>query len=195
MSFFPPSFNPRDDVVAMLDLAELDTPDGPVRFITGTDARFIDTSGNSWIGSQLIKVSGLQSAIDGIAPAGSLTLSFFQDPDAASLIQQVKELGVDYIAGRPIRFYFQPIQSQAEFYKPTLAPIRWMQRTMRTLTFSAGGAQDRSITLSFEAWGENRRAARRIILNTEGHKALIGETNVSLIFMPTTNDPPMKMFG
>jgi hypothetical protein len=195
MSFFPANYDPRDDVIAMLDLVELDTPDGPARFIIGTDGMFTDTSGNVWTGSQLIKVSSLQAALDGKAPEGSLTLSFFQDPNADSLIEQIKDLGVDYIAGRPITFYFQPIRSQAEFSAPTIAPIQWMQRTMRTLTFKAGGAQDRSITLSFEAWAENRRTARRIMLNTEGHKSLIGETNVSLEFMPTTDFEEEKLFG
>ena len=195
MSFFPTSYDPRDDVIAVLDLAEIDTPDGPARFIIGTDGVFTDTDGNQWVGSQLVQVSSMQSALDGTAPAGSITLSFFQDPNADSLISQIKELGADYITGRPITFYIQPIRSQAEFRAPTIAPIQWMQRTMRTLTFTAGGGQDRSITISFEAWAENRRAARRIVLNTEGHAQLIGEANSSLEFIPTVDFEEEKLFG
>jgi len=195
MSFFPEEFNPRDDVLGALDLCEIDTPDGPARFMIGADGLFTDTSGNEWYGSQLASVSSLGSAIGGAAPEGSLTLSYFQDPDAADLISQVKDLGLDYIAGRSITFYVQPINSQTEFYAPTVAPHQWMQRTMRTLVFTANGAQDRSISVTFEAWSEDRRSARRIVLNTEGHAKLIGEANPSLEFMPTSDFEEEKLFG
>lgn len=195
MSLFPDSFNPRDDVLALLDLCELDTPDGPARFMIGADGRFQDVNGNVWWGSQLISVEGLQSAIGGIAPSGSATLSFFQDPDAASLIAELRAQGRDYVNGRPITFYIQPIRSQAEFYAPTIAPIQWMQRTMRVLTFSASGAESRSITVSFESWAEDRRAARRVALNTEGHARLTGAPNPSLEFMPTVDFEEEKLFG
>ncbi|UWQ59969.1 hypothetical protein K3722_07515 [Leisingera caerulea] len=195
MSFFPAGYNRQDDVLGVLDLCEIDTPDGPARFIIGTDGVFTDINGNQWFGTQLASVSSLASALDGQAPEGSLTLSFFQDPDADDLIAQVKALGLDYIRGRPITFYVQPINSQAEFSAPTAAPVQWMQRTMRTLVFSASGAQDRSISVTFEAWSENRRASRRIILNTEGHAKLIGEENPSLEFMPTDDFEEEKLFG
>lgn len=195
MSFFPDGYSRQDDVLGVLDLCEIDTPDGPARFIIGTDGIFTDINGNQWVGTQLASVSSLASALDGQAPEGSLTLSFFQDPEAADLIAQVKELGLDYIKGRTITFYIQPITSQAEFYAPTMAPVQWMQRIMRTLVFSASGAQDRSISVTFEAWSENRKAARRTILNTEGHAKLIGEANPSLEFMPTDDFEEEKLFG
>ena len=195
MSFFPTSYDPRDDVIAVLDLAEIDTPDGPARFIIGTDGVFTDTDGNQWVGSQLVQVSSMQSALDGTAPAGSITLSFFQDPNADSLISQIKELGADYFCGLYGRLGRSVSHSLPEFQAPTFAPIQWMQRTMRTLTFTAGGGQDRSITISFEAWAENRRAARRIVLNTEGHAQLIGEANSSLEFIPTVDFEEEKLFG
>ncbi|WP_245597408.1 hypothetical protein [Leisingera caerulea] len=156
---------------------------------------FTDINGDKWFGTQLASVSSLASALDGQAPEGSLTLSFFQDPDADNLIAQVKELGLQYIKGRPITFYIQPINSQSEFYAPAVAPVQWLQRTMRTLVFRESGAQDRSISVTFEAWSENRRASRRIILNTEGHAKLIGEENPSLEFMPTDDFEEEKLFG
>ena len=195
MSFFPDTFNPRDEVIAELNLAELDTPDGPARFMIGTDGKFIDTNGDAWLGSQMISVSSMQAAIGGGAPEGSITLSYFQDPDEDNLIGKVRELGADYVAGRAIRFYHQPIRSQAEFMAPSIPPLLWATRTMRTITFTANGAQDRSMTLTFEAWTENRRAARRIILNTEGHAKLIGEANPSLEMIPTTDFEEEKLFG
>ncbi len=51
------------------------------------------------------------------------------------------------------------------------------------------------MTLTFEAWTENRRAARRIILNTEGHANLIGEANPSLEMIPTVDFEEEKLFG
>jgi len=195
MSFFPDGYGWRDSVLAVLDLCEIDTPDGPARFIIGTDGVFTDVNGNKWYGTQLAGASSLGSAIGGEAPEGSLTLSYFQDPDADDLIAQVRELGLDYIKGRPVTFYLQTINSHSEFSAPTVAPIQWVQRTMRKLVFTANGAQDRSISVTFEAWSEDRRGARRIVLNSEGHAQLIGEANPSLEFMPTTDFQDVKLFG
>lgn len=195
MSFFPADFDPRDEILAMIDLVALDTPDGTMRFMLGVDGLFTDTSGNTWYGSQLASVTGLQSAIGGVAPEGSITLSFFQDPDADDLIAQIRELGATYVRDRTITFYIQPIRSQAEFYAPSTSPLQWLQRTMKSLAFRASGAQDRSISVSFETWAENRRAARRIVLNTEGHAQLTGSANPSLEYMPTVDFEEEKLFG
>jgi len=196
MNFFPAEMDLDSGVVAMLDLCEIDSSDGKThRFILGQDGEFTDTSGNVWVGSSLLTASSLQSAIDGVAPSGDVTLSYFQDPGAPDLASQMRELGVDYINGQEIRFYVQPILSQAEFQAPKHAPRQWLSRTMRRLTFRASGAQDRSISASFESWAENRKGARRITLNTEGHEKLIGEANPSLEFMPTSDFQEEKLFG
>jgi hypothetical protein len=195
MSFFPSTYDQTENVIAALDLCAIETADGTARFIIGTDGVFTDSNSNVWYGSQLIAVNNLELAMDGNAPAGSVTLSYFQDPNATDLVDQVKSLGLDYVAGRNITFYVQPIRSQAEFYAPTIAPIQWMQRIMRTMTFSANGAQNRSISVSFESWSEDRKSARRIILNTEGHARLIGSANPSLEYMPTSDFEEEKLFG
>jgi len=195
MTFFPTDFDPRDDVIGVLDLCEIDTPDGIQRFMIGTDGIFTDTSGNAWVGSQLITVESLEQAINGVAPGGAVMLAFFQDPDAASLINEVKSLGLDYIKGRAIRFYVQPVRSMAEFYAPTTAPQLWLTRIMRTLEFSVQGPLQRSMSVTFESWAEDRRSARRLILNTEGHAILTGSANPSLEFMPTTDFTEEKLFG
>lgn len=196
MSFFPADFNPRDEVLAALDLVEIDGADGDThRFLIGTDGIFEDVNGARWIGSALIQVTALESAIDGVAPEGQITLSFFQDPTMPDLIGEIRDLGVDYIAGQEIRFYVQPIRSQAEFQAPTTPPQRWCTRIMRRIITSASGAQDRQIGVSFETWAEQRRSARRLPLNTEGHEALIGEANPSLSLMPTSDFEEEKLFG
>ena len=195
MTFFPADYDPRDSVIAMLDMAEIDTPDGPARFIAGTDGIFTDINTNTWTGSQLIGISSMESAINGLAPEGTMTLSYFQDPNSDILAEKINELGIAYIEGRTITFYVQPIRSQPEFYAPATAPLQWAQRTMRTLTVRSEGAQNRSIIVGFEATTEKRRASRRRVLNTEGHAQLIGEANVSLSNMPTTNELEESMFG
>ncbi|MFC4668929.1 hypothetical protein ACFO5X_10220 [Seohaeicola nanhaiensis] len=195
MSFFPSESYRRGDIIGGLDLCEIDTAGGPARFIIGADGVFTDVNGNTWVGSSLGSVSSLGSAIGGEAPEGSMTLSFFQDPRAPDLVAQVKALGLDYIRDRPVTFYIQPFATMEELYAPVCPPLRWLRRIARSLTFSANGAQDRSITLSFEAWSEKRRAARRIALNTEGHARLIGEPNPSLEHIPTTDFEEEKLFG
>ena len=182
-------------IFAALDLCEVNTLDGPARFILGADGVFTDINGNTWVGSQLGAVSSLGAAIGGEAPEGEITLSYFQDPDADDLIAQLIALGVDYVGGQEVRFYVQTFASHAEFYAPVKAPVLWLTRIARKLTFSAGGAQDRSITLSFEAWSENRMAAGRTVLNTKGHAKLIGEENPSLTYIPTTDFQEQKLFG
>lgn len=195
MTFFPADYDPLGEILGGFDLCEIDTPDGPTRFLIGADGVFRDVNGNEWYGTQLASVSSLESALEGRAPEGSITLSYFQDPEADDLIAQVKELGLDYIKGRSIKFFFQPISSLAEQQNPKVAPLQWMQRTSRSLRYRYSGAQDRSIVLGFEAWTEHRRAARRTVMNTEGHAKLIGEANPSLRYMPTTSYEEELLFG
>ncbi|WP_370281567.1 hypothetical protein [Pseudooceanicola sp.] len=185
----------RDSVVGMLDLCNINTPDGDFGFLLGQDGVFTDVNGKSWYGSTLISVPKLQSAIDGIAPAGAIDLSFIQDPSSPDLVAQVRELGLDYLDGRPITFWVQPFRSMAEMQAPVLPPHLHLTRTMRSLTFTASGARDRRITLGFEPWTEDRRAARRIALNTEGHAKLTGSANPSLSFMPTETFEEEALFG
>ena len=195
MTFWPDGFDPRDPSIAGLHLCEIDTPDGPARFMVGVDGVFTETSGNEWYGSQLIGVGSLQAALDGVAPEGSVSLSYFQDPDAASLIADIKDLGLSYIDGRPIRFYIQPINDLSEFYAPVYPPVPWLTRTMRGINIEASGAQDRRISVSFESPWEARRARRARYYNTAGHAALIGEANPSLEFAPTSDFTEEKLWG
>ena len=174
MSFFPAGFDPRSPVVRMLHLCAMDTPDGIQRFMIGTDGRFTDITGAPWHGSQLLTVSGFQSAINGIAPAGQIGMAFYEDPGQPSILDTLRSYGADYLDGRPIDFYVQPLRAAAEFYAPVLPPIQYGRRTMRTLTISLTGPLQREISVGFEAWSEGRRTARRIALNTAGHAALIG---------------------
>ena len=196
MSFFPEGFDPRSPVSHALDLVEVDTSDGETtRFLLGTDGVFVDMLGREWMGSSMASVTGMQSAIDGIAPVGTASLSYFQDPADTDLIAKLKSLGLSYIAGREIRFYIQPIALVEDLYRPTTAPILWATRIMRQISYKANGAQDRQISVSFETWAERRGAARRIKMDTEGHAALLGAPNPSLEFKPTVDFTEEKLFG
>lgn len=195
MSFFPSLFDPRGPTTIALDLVEIDAPDGTHRFMIGNDGEFTDVSGNKWIGSTLAGVSNLQSAIGGAAPQGSITLSFFQDASDDDLIAQMQALGVDYVRGRPIRFYIQPCASVDEMYAPKTPPLLWLTRVSEQLSFSLNQASDRSIALSFETFASARNRAKRVVLNTEGHASIIGQANPSLTYMPTVNFEPEKLFG
>lgn len=195
MSFFPSGFDANDDAVGVLELVKIDTPDGPARFIVGTDGLFVDVDGNEWVGSTLISSEGTEIALGGAAPTGSLTLSFFQDPTAGSLIEEVNDLGDDYVEGQAITFYVQPIADMGEFYAPSTPPLQFMQRTARKLSFNLAGAQDRSIQLEYESAFEGRSAAPGIVYNTKGHEKLIGSANPSLEFMPTNDFQEEPLWG
>lgn len=195
MSFFPPEFNPREPTVGMLDLVKINTSGLPGYFMLGSDGTFKDKNGIVWHGSQTVSSSRLQSALDGLAPVGNIALSFFQDPEADNVIDSIKDEGDDYVKGKKIEFYIQPICSMEDFYNPQVAPILWMTRIMRTITYSASGAQNRTLGVTFEPWSERRQAARGLTYNTTGHSELIGEANPSFEFMPTNDFEEEKLFG
>ena len=109
MPFFPESFDVTADVIGVLHLASIETDDETVRFVVGTDGRFVDINGFSWYGSSLFSVGELEVAINGIAPSGEASLSYFQDPAMPELIDDIKLQGADAVDGRPIRFYVQPL--------------------------------------------------------------------------------------
>ncbi|PWE48488.1 hypothetical protein DEM26_18240 [Thioclava sp. NG1] len=182
-------------VIGWLLLAEIDTPDGPARFWPGTDGVFTDTNGDRWVGSVLLSMPRLQASIGGTAPAGEVTLAYFQDPDSDDLIGQVKALGIEYVEGREIKFYAQPLYTVDDLEAPQEAPVLFMTRTMEKLDYTLKGAADRSITLSFESSFQDRKSARRHILDRRGHSRLLGYDNPSLEFMPTSNYQDEPLFG
>jgi hypothetical protein len=148
-----------------------------------------------WLGSALASVTELQSAIQGAAPSGQITLSYFQDPGDANVIDQVKALGLDYVKGRDIRFYIQCFDNEAQLCAPIYPPTLWLTRVMTEVSFSASGPRDRSISVGFETQGQYRNAARRLQFTPEGHAALVGSENPSLSLRPTTDFQPVPLFG
>lgn len=185
----------RDPVVAKLDLVNLSTADGDFGFIVGLDGKFRDVNGKTWIGSSLIRASGQESALNGKAPAGEVSMSFYQDPSMPDLVAQIRALGVQYIQDRAISFYVQPLGSVAEFYAPKRPPVLVYKRRMKSLSFGVDGDQTRTLTVSFESAWENRRSALRRIYNTSDHSATLGYANPSLEFVPTNNYQEEKLFG
>ncbi|WP_223639196.1 hypothetical protein [Rhodobacter sp. TJ_12] len=189
------TFDPRADVVAVLDLISIDTPDGVFRFLAGTDGIFTDVDGHQWIGSRLITGSELKASIQGEAPSGSLTLAFIPDPSGADLVAEVRALGSDYVRGREIIFWDQPLLSMEEFYAPTLAPMRLMTRTATSIDFDLSGTMERAITLNFEGPFTGRNSAPGWQYTSNDHSALIGAANTSLRLMPTDTYQEEKLFG
>lgn len=195
MTAWPADFDLRAEVIGLLDLVEMDTPDGPARFMPGVDARFVDIAGREWIGSQLISGSAIEWAREGQAPEGELTLSYFQDPDAPDLIQQLRTLGSDYVRGQAVRFYVQPLGSVAEFSAPVYPPVLVATRVARTLTYEIDGDVSRRLTLSIESQLAARRGARGLYYTTEDHSRLVGAANPSLQFMPSESRVEEQLFG
>lgn len=195
MSIFPEGFDPRADVIGALELVEIDTPDGPAGFIVGVDGKFASTDERVWWGCSLISGSELEMSINGTAPSGNLTLSFVQDPDAEELVAQIKALGADYIKGRSITFYLQPILNMAEFTVPTLPPIQIAVRKASSIAFDMVGPLQRSISLAFEGPFAGRNTARGYKYTTADHTRLIGSANPSLEFAPDNLSQEEKLFG
>ncbi|MAQ82255.1 hypothetical protein [Psychromarinibacter halotolerans] len=195
MPFFPESFDVTADVIGVLHLASIETDDETVRFVVGTDGRFVDINGFSWYGSSLFSVGELEVAINGIAPSGEASLSYFQDPAMPELIDDIKLQGADAVDGRPIRFYVQPLLAAEDLQAPKVAPILFASRTMRAVRYERTGGQQRRITLTFESIWEQRSRRRGLQYTTEDHARLTGSANPSLEFMPTDGQRDVKLWG
>ncbi|QPM89387.1 hypothetical protein [Pseudooceanicola algae] len=191
---FPAWYDLTSDVVYGLRLVTLDTPDGLVRFMMNADATFIDIDGNAWTGCSLFAGGDDEYSVGGTAPSGQMSLTFFQDPGAADLVANVKAFGADYLAGRALVEWLQPIGCAEELTAPIVAPVKVMTRIMRKLSYSLNEDQTRSIILTYESRFEGRRSSRRRVWNEADHGALIGAANPSLRFVPQSFDNRQKLF-
>lgn len=194
MAFFPDNFDATQRAAYILELVSIDTQDGVFRFMLGVDGSFTDTDGNTWIGSRVFKAGDQQQSINGNAPEGEVSM-VFNDADGPQLISQVRSLGHEYVAGRNITFFIQPLFSAEQFYAPVVAPIRFNQRIMRSLNFSMTGPQQRSISVSFEGPFELRATSRSFFYTTTDHARLTGSTNPSLQYIPNRRTDEQKLFG
>lgn len=196
MSFWPEGFDARDEVVGYLRLAAIDAPSGIARFMIGQDGVFVDMDGNSWVGSQLFQVSELELPREAVAPAATMGFSYFQDPDAPDLIDQIKEAGDDAIAGSKVRFYLQPLTDFADFYAPKLPMILRATRVVASgLKTSFQGDTQRSLSVALEGPFRARVSARGLFYNVEDHAKLIGAANPSLQYMPQDGRQEEKLYG
>jgi len=196
MSLLPAGYDPRAEVQGFLDLVSIDAPSGMARFMLGVDGRFTDRSGNDWWGSQLISAQPLEWSRGATAPAGELVLSYFQDPAAGDLIDELRESGDSVLRGRAVVFWRQPIGSMAEFYAPRFDPVRLATRVCGGLRFEIEGDVTRRIVLTVEGPLAQRRAVRPRLYTVPDHNALIGDTdNPSLGLMPRDTLHEEKLFG
>lgn len=195
MSFFPEGFDPRADIVGLIDLVSIDAPSGLARFMVGQDGVFTDADGNRWIGSSLITASPPELSRDGTAPAGQLTLSYFQDPEGADLISALRASGDTAIRGAVIRHYVQPLTDVSQFYAPVHAPVLVATKTAGTLRTEIVGDLQRSLSVDVEGPTAMRRAARGLNYTVDDHARLTGAPNPSLELMPQTSMTEEKLFG
>lgn len=196
MSVFAEDFDLRSEIIGFLGLVEIDTPDGPFRFMCGgVDGVFRDTEGREWIGSTLLQGNELEWSRGGEAPEGTISLSYFQDPDADDLIANVRALGAEYLHGRKLRYYVQPLRSIADFYAPGLPMLLIATRSAGTITFDLQGDVARRISLSVEGPLAGRRTARSRFYTVEDHSRLVGADNPSLEFMPLESRVEEALFG
>ena len=193
MSVFPLGFDPRADVVGLLQLVMVNTVDGDFRFMLGQDGVFTDSTGEQWWGSSLFDLPGMEMAMDGLAPSGSLGMSYFQDPESPDLSAQIADLGADYVKGRALRFFVQPLLTHACLYQPEVPPVQWMQRTMTAISFALNGPTERRIALHFEGVFAGRNIAPGRYYTTADHALMLGVENPTLSLMPQSlqQDEPL----
>lgn len=192
--WLPTGLDPDAEVAGVMTLAELDTPDGPARFIVGAQGRFVSIDGRVWWGSALIALEDIENGRGGTAPAGRATVSYFQDPGALDIAAEIKDRGVAWLSGRPLRLYLQCLLGGEDFTAPSLPPLLHQTRVMRRLEITADGPLRRTLALEFEGPAEVRRNKRGYFYTTDDHAALIGAPNVSLSLMPMTDVAEEPLF-
>lgn len=175
--------NARAEVLYSLELVAVTTTEGVFRFVLGHDGIFTATDGSVWYGASILSGSDDQMMIGDVAPTGSLSVAWMQDPSMPDISGQMKALGLDYVLGLPIRFYVQPLASLEEVFAPAQPYQLYMTRQASGLPFTAEGPARRSITLSYVSVGQGRNHQRRQVYNTADHSALVGASNPSLQFM------------
>lgn len=190
------NFDYRAQSVAMFQLVNINTStDGDVGFILGADGQFTDLNGKTWYGSTLFGAGRTSLALNGRAPAGELTMSYFQDPTQPDVIDQLQALGPEYVRGRPVTFWLQVFYSFGEMQAPEIAPVLTLTRVATSLTFSHRNALQRGITLAFESVGDLRRTATHRVYGRNAHELLIGAPDPSLEFMPDAADLEQPLFA
>lgn len=185
----------RAEVIGVLHLVEINTLDGPFRFMLGLDGEFTDKDGNVWLGSTILGGSERTMMIGDEAPRGSLSMTFIQDPSMPDVVTDVKALGVDYVYGLPVRFFTQPFMSHEEILAPTESPRLMMTRKATGMTFDIDGPARRVITLAYEGVGATGNLQLRRVYNTADHARLIGRANPSLQYIPQAAENDEPMFG
>lgn len=195
MSYFPEGFNCRDDVSGLFHLVQVDTPDGPFRFLLNSEGVFTDTDGNEWLGAALVRDEALGFGLGGTAKASSMHLRMIDDPaDPDGLVSQILEIGSDYIKGRSLTRYVQPIGSINEMYAPKYPVQRVSEEVMDYITKEAPDAINRSMTLHLEGAFRVRGGARGLVYNVTDHARQLGTANPSYEFVPT-EPREEKIFG
>lgn len=184
------------EIVGVIELLEMDTTEGTLRFLLHDDGRFQDINGNWWLGSKLMSVSEVDMSINGTAPAFEATFSFIQDPDEPDLIQNIENMGgVSVIKNRTARFYEQLIGRTDEFFKPVSEPELITQRKMLNLTTKFDGPQIRTLGVTMEGPFALRSKPTVGTYNTDDHSRLVGSSNPSLEFMPKNSIDEQPFFG
>lgn len=194
MSFFPAGFDASGDSVGLMGLVNINTADGDYGFLPGIDGKFTDLNGKVWWGSVLIGSPAVPMSIDGVAPAGEIGMTFFQDPAMPDLIAQIRELGSDYVRGRALTFFVQPLGAMAQLYAPVFPPIQMATFEMRSIAVEKVGPMQRRIILKYEGIFAGRNEARGWYYSTADHAKLLGAANPSLSLMPTEYRPEEKLF-
>lgn len=194
MTLFPDGFDPDQDVVGLLNLVNINTPDGDFGFLLQEDGVFTDRSAKAWTGAQVLENPALEASINGTAPAGSLGMTFFVDPGDDGFVAEVKALGVDYVRGRALTFFVQPLFAPGDLWAPQVDPIQIAEFRMQSIVIAANGPLQRTMRLTFEGAFAGRNQARGYYYNTVDHAKLIGAANPSLTYLPLHARQPEKLF-
>jgi hypothetical protein len=190
-------FDLEAEIVGKLDLLEIETSGGTLRFLAGDDGWFKDVNGNIWTGSKLMSISSIDHSVGGTAPDVTATFSYVQDPDAEDMFALIREHGgADAVKGRKARLWYQHIGQHGEFYAPVAAPVLIFERVCQNLTFSFDGPQQRTVALSIEGPFNLRSRPVGGTYSTHDHARRLGvAANPSLEFMPGTTMDEQPLFG
>ncbi len=196
MSFFPDGFDFTSPTALVFELVNINTSEGDFGFLLGSDGVFTDATGKDWIGSTLFSGEAPGVGLGGVAEAASLSISYADDPEnPAEVIDKLRDLGSAYVAGRPVTYFLQCFDYEAQLYAPRYAPIQTATQIARHLSFDAPSAFERSVTLHMESEFAVRGQAKRLVYNTASHARQLGAANPSYEFIPTEARTERSLLG
>lgn len=204
----PANWDLEAEVVGALFLIEVDTVDGPLRFVLEDEMSFVDRNDNVWMGANLVSMSEIEFSIDGTAPGLTLEMSYTTDmPGANELMVKVQAMGLDAVLDRDCKIYIQYLGDATEFFMDAAGkvlagveePHLLTTRRIKNIGYRADGPNVRALSISVEGpWSLRSRPINGTYSSADQRRRTADNPlgpDPALDVMPTNDYDSQPLFG